>query len=460
MHVRDAPLDAVTAPAARDTRWLEVAALGAVAGVFAVAVRSTPLVVPLLPPLLVLHGLLLARRAPVRARAASFALLVAVIVVLPTLDFVGLAATGRLQYEHDGGVTITDRAVEHLLAGRDPYAVSYEPELRDQKLLIDGLLVPNPAGRHYPYGPLTFLLQVPVQAPLRALGIGLDARWLYLPVHLAVIAALAAWSLRRRGDLLPAILIGLNPAFVMWSWYGETDVWLLAGLVVMAWALSRDRPGLAGLALGFALATKLLLAPVAVVLVVWLAGKVVDRRLPVATVVRVLAGLLLPALVTALPFLLWHRDAFLEDVLWFHLGRTVDRWPIVGAGFPALLFDLDVLTDRYAPAPLWSTLLPTVAATLGTCRWLWRREGTQALFAAAAGLSLATVWFSRVFSLTYWWLPMTLLVLAALVPSSRLTAEGNGWRPGLSTQRVSLNSSSGRTGPTSHSGRRTESASR
>jgi hypothetical protein len=425
-------------PAGGVARWLEVTAIGAAGAVTAIAVRGTPLVVPLLSPLLALYGLLVARRAPVRARLAGFALLVAVIVVLPTLDFVGLAATGRTAYEHDGGVTLTDSAVEHLLAGQDPYAVSYEPALRNRMLVIDGLLVPNPVSDHYPYGPLTFLVQVPVQAPLEALGVGLDSRWLYLPVYLAVIAGLAAWSLRRRGDLLLPALLGLDPLFVMYFWYGETDVWLLAGLVAMAWALTRDRIGLAGLALGCALATKLLLAPVALLLAVWLAGQVAERRLAPAVLFRAVAGLVLPAVVTALPFLLWHPGAFLEDVLLYHLGLTADRYPIVGAGFPALLFDLNVLTDRYAPVPVWATALPTLAAAVGACRWLWRRDGVQSLLGAAAVLSLATVWFSRSFTVTYWWLPLTLLVLAALTPSLANRIAG--------TERVRPHSSGGRDG--------------
>ena len=104
-------------------------------------------------------------------------------------------------------------------------------------------------------------------------------------------------------------------------------------------------------------------------------------------------------------------------MLWFHLGRTVDRWPIVGAGFPALLFDLDVIRDRGAAAPVWSTMVPTVAALLAACAWVWRRPGVPALLGAGAAASLAALYFSRAFTMTYWWLPVALLSLAALAPT-------------------------------------------
>jgi hypothetical protein len=127
--------------------------------------------------------------------------------------------------------------------------------------------------------------------------------------------------------------------------------------------------------------------------------------------------------VTAAPFLLWHPGAVIEDVLLFHAGLAPPRYPISGAGFPALLFDLDVVHDRWAAAPLWSTLLPTVAALVGAAAWVWRRRGVADLLAAGAAVSLASVYFSRAFTTTYWWLPVAFLSLAAVPGPTRRPLE-------------------------------------
>jgi hypothetical protein len=152
----------------------------------------------------------------------------------------------------------------------------------------------------------------------------------------------------------------------------------------------------------------------------WVAGRAAAGLLPVRTAVRTGLALAAPALVCALPFLLWHPGAFLGDVLWYHLGLTPDRYPIVGSGLPALLVDLDVITDRLDPAPVWSTLLPSLAAAVVACRVAWRRHDPASLLLTAGGCFLAAVYCSRYFMATYWWVPMALAALALLVPFDRL----------------------------------------
>ena len=134
---------------------------------------------------------------------------------------------------------------------------------------------------------------------------------------------------------------------------------------------------------------------------------------------RTVGTLALPVAVTAAPFLLWDARAMLNDVVLYHAGLAPPRYPIGGAGFPALLFDLDVIHDRGAAAPAWSTLVPTVVALLAACAWVWRRTGVADLLVAGAAALLAALYFSRAFTVTYWWLPAALLSLAALAGASR-----------------------------------------
>lgn len=402
------------AAAAVDARWVELVLACLVAGGAFILGPRFLLVPSLLVPTLAVYAVALVRRWSAAGRLATFLLLLAVVGVAPTLLKLDASHTGSPTSGHDGGVIVTGRAVEELLAGHDPYTVSYVDDLSGGSLIVDGQRTENPIRDHYPYSPGTFLLQLPFMAPLLALGFTPDARWLYLLVYAALGVGLARWSLRERGHLLVPLLLLANPLFLPFFWQGETDILLLAGLVGLALALARQRPLAAALALGLALSTKLLLAPFALVFLVWLAAGARHGRPERSTAVRAAAVLVLPAALTAAPFLLWHPGAMLEDVLLFHAGLTPPRYPISGASFPALLFDLDVVHDRWAAAPLWSTLLPTVAALVAAGAWVWRRPRVADLLAAGAAASLASVYFSRTFTTTYWWLPVALLSLAAV----------------------------------------------
>jgi len=263
-----------------------------------------------------------------------------------------------------------------------------------------------------------------------ALGFSADPRWLYLLVYAALAVGLARWSLRARGELLVPLLLLANPLFLPFLWLGETDILLLAGLVGLAWALARERPVPGALALGLALSTKLLLAPFALVFLAWLAAGARHGGLHRSTAVRAAGALVLPSVVTMAPFLLWHPGAMIEDVLLFHAGLAAPRYPISGAGFPALLFHLDVIGDRWAAAPPWSTLLPTAASLAGACAWVWRRTNAADLLGAGAAASLAAVYFSRAFTTTYWWLPVVLVSLAAVATPRSLP-----WEPARNVAR-------------------------
>jgi hypothetical protein len=402
-------------PAALDPRWVELLLAGLVAGCAFIVLPRSIIVASLLAPAVATYAVALYRGWSMGGRLAAFLLFLAVVGVAPTLAAMDAYHTTWLPtFAHDGGVIVTGKATEELLAGHDPYRVSYAGSLRGSALLIDGAWTENPILDRYPYSPGTFLLQVPFSAAALLIGHVPDARWLYLLVYVALGVGLGRWSLRDRGDLLVPLLLLGSPLFLPFLWQGETDVLLLAGLAGLTWALARDRPVLAALALGVALSTKLLLAPFALVFLAWLAASVWRGGLDRSAALRAAGALAFPVAVTAAPFLVWDAGAMLRDVVLFHAGLAPPRYPIVGAGLPALLFELDVIHDRGAAAPAWSTLLPTLAALAAACVWVWRRYGVGDLLAAGAAASLASVYFSRAFTMTYWWLPVALVSLAAL----------------------------------------------
>ena len=166
------------------------------------------------------------------------------------------------------------------------------------------------------------------------------------------------WSLRERGHLGLALAVCLSPLLLPYLWQGVNDVLLVAGMAVLAVAVARGRVVLAGLALGMAVSVKLLVAPMVVLFLVWLAAESRSGRLDRCRGWQAAAAMLTAPLLVALPFLAWHPADFLTDAVGYHLGLVEDAYPIAGSGLPALLLHIGVLTDPFGPAPAWATTLP------------------------------------------------------------------------------------------------------
>lgn len=372
------------------------------------------------PALAVYAGVLFQARPSPGARVASLVVLVTALAVLPGLHHaVAFDHDPTMHHGHDGGVAVTDLAVRALLDGRDPYTESYAELVEGMPIFHGDRLVDNPIMHRYPYWPATLFVQVPVQAPLLWAGVSVvDARYVYLGVLLALCVGMARWSLRVRGDLLLAAAVALNPLVLSWVRWGTNDILAVGALALMGWALHRRRIVLAGLALGLALACKLLVAPAVVLFVVWLARRVRDRELDLRPAVRATAAAVLPMAVTAVPFLLWHPGAFLDDALWYHLGASAERFPIAGHGLPSLLYALRVIDDPMGPTPVWASTVPTLLALAVSAGWLWHRArtGPKTFLVVTTLATLAALWFSRDFMQNYWQVPMTLLALAVVAP--------------------------------------------
>jgi hypothetical protein len=362
------------------------------------------------------HGLVLARWPGRRAlRLACFALMLLLLAVLPAARYVRLTDRGVATLGHDGGVHVSDEAVRVLLAGHDPYRASYAPVLVHWRIDVQGRPAPNPLARHYPYWPGSLALLAAVEGPLRAIGHDPDPRVLYLLVYCLVGLWLARWSLRARGDLGLALAVCLNPLLLPFLWQGVNDVLLVAGMAVAAVALER-RVVLAGLALGAAMSVKLLVAPMVVLFLVWLAAEAGRGRLERGRAWRAAAASLLPAAVTAVPFLAWHPRDFLTDAVGYHLGLVADAYPIAGNGLPAYLLRAGVLHDPFGPSPLWATALPAAAVLLAGSWWVWVRPGARTLLWVSGLVMLGVLFFHRSFMFYYLDVPATALLLAALVP--------------------------------------------
>jgi hypothetical protein len=372
--------------------------------------------VAVLAGVVAVHGLVLARWPARRAaRLAWFGVLLVLLGVLPAVGYVRATDRGVVTRAHDGGLLVSDEAVRVLLSGRDPYQASYAEALAEWPIGVEGRPAPNPLADHYPYWPGSLALLTAVEGPLRVVGADPDPRLLYLLVWCLLGLWLGSWSLRARGDLLLALAVCLNPLLLPFMWQGVNDVLLVAGMAVAAVALAGRRVVLAGLALGVAVSVKLLIAPMALLFLVWLAAEARRGRLERGRAWRAAAATVVPGALVALPFLAWHPGDFLGDAVAYHLALVDDAYPIAGHGLPALLLRAGVLDDPFGPSPRWATALPAAVVVIVGVWWVWTRPGWRTLLWVSGLVLGGVLFFHRSFMFYYVNTPVTALVLAALV---------------------------------------------
>ena len=297
-----------------------------------------------------LAATLLAALTLLRRRLQVSGLLVLLIatVVVPTLALIALRwKTGAPILMHDGAYQ-TEEAMKLLLGGRDPYGVDYTTtSMRLWHWYVNAPI--DPSLYHYVYPPLAFLLPLPAYALAHWLGAPFDIRLVDLAVE--VVAALAILKLPWRWEwryLLLAALF-LDPFFYLAQ--GRNDILFLAPIILAVLAWARGHPLLAALAFGVAAAFKpfaVFFLPL-VALVLWRRSRAAHWS--TARLVVVLAGFVLPALVTIGPFFLWNPGAYWADTILFVSGSDPRRYPIQGYGFSAILLLLKIIPNPGAYFP-------------------------------------------------------------------------------------------------------------
>jgi hypothetical protein len=363
-----------------------------------------------------LHGLVLTRWPARRGlRLACLALMLVLLGVLPATRYVQATDRGNVHLAIDGSVLVSDEAVRVLLDGDDPYRASYKEVLAGSLIDVQGRPAANPLAGHYPYWPGSLGPLLAVEVPLRSLGLDPEPRVLYLLVYCLLGLWLGWWSLRERGHLGVAVAVCLNPLLLPYLWQGANDVLLVAGVAVAAVALTRRRVVLAGLALGAAVSVKHLLVPMVLLFLVWLAAEARHGRLGRGQAWRAAAAGVAPAVLAAAPFLAWHPVDLLTDTVGYHLALVTDAYPIAGEGLPGLLLRAGVVDDPFGPTPLWATALPAAAVVLLGAWRVWSRPGLRTLLGVSGLVMLGVLFFHRSFMLYYVAVPVTALLLAALV---------------------------------------------
>ena len=241
----------------------------------------------------------------------------------------------------------------------------------------------------YPYLPLTTVLLAPF-------------RWLASDVRAGLLLAglLTSWQLRRLAPAAPAALALLVLTHPHWAFLVDqswTEPLLLALLTAAVLAVSRDRPGLAVLALAGALACKQHVVLLLPLFAVWPAFGL--RRTAQS------AGL---ALAAVLPWLIWSPHQFWHDAVKANLDLGV---------IPRALCVPTLLLRHNIEVGFWFTLLALAVAYAVALLRLPRNASGLALGSALVLLALDLANKQSFFN--HYTLPLGLLVVAMAAAGNR-----------------------------------------
>jgi len=229
-----------------------------------------------------------------------------------------------------------------------------------------------------------------------------------------VLGLVGVWRLGRalagpRAGFLAALF--LDPFFYLAQ--GRNDILFLAPIVLGVLAWERDRPMLAALAFGAAAAFKpfaVFLLPL-LALLVWRRSRA--ERWSTARQLSVLAGLILPGLLTIAPFFLWNPGAYWADTVSFVSGSDPHRYPIQGYGFSEILLLLKIIPSpgAYFPFAILQALGTLPVFALGIRRVVGRPTLATVLWWATATLAVV-LFFSRFVNDNYLAVVLFLAILA------------------------------------------------
>jgi hypothetical protein len=369
------------------------------------------------------YALLAASGARPAARAVVIGLAAALLVVLPSVAFVGMGAAADRPYGQDGGVVQLPLAIDRILAGESPYGADYSSTVLARQARASTFWDEwggNPILHHHAYLPGTHLVMLPFHLAARAAFGGFDPRWVTLLFY-ALVALLAA-RLPAADDarLAAAGIAALNPLVYWHQIFGANDLVFVA-MVLGAVLLARaGRPVACGALLGLACATKQLAWPFAPFLLASLSGTRSFRDLagtwrrllpPVAAAGAVFLLVVLP--VAALDF-----RAFWGDVAVYNVGLPGgDNYPLGGTpgfGFANYLiyFGRVASLRDYFPFTVFYALLVPLGLLLLRAQL---KDGHPEWALATGGAALlASLYFSRVVHPNYLVPAAVVLPLAVL----------------------------------------------
>lgn len=298
-----------------------------------------------------------------------------------------------------------EAAVEFLLIGKNPYAMSY------QKTPM-GLWWPqNPALTHVIALPATILKSVPVSVLWKAAFGWYDERIAQL--FLLMLGLLSMVFLFRSKELRFAamILFVFNPLFLPFFLEGRSDIvflsFLLAALACLRWHHKQE----ALLFLALAVTSKHMAWFIVPFIGTYLAAIGYFRTHVIQKVFPSIAV----AAIIVLPFLLWDWRAFFEDIVSYPAGTIPTSYPINGYSFAVALKNVGWLGNSSSAYPAWLFELSLIPLLLWLLKDLYRRPSIGRLFLYYGLFLWPVLFFTRFFHDNYMGAILGIVIVGVLL---------------------------------------------
>jgi hypothetical protein len=341
-------------------------------------------------------------------------LLIAVIVIAPTVGWIYLRyTTVPHKFVHDGQIQI-EEAIKFLLAAKNPYAEDYLNTPMAQWIFREGDLTHNPGLYHFVYLPFLFVFSIPFYLSAQVTLGWFDQRMIYLPMFVMTLLFLSRMARARERQLALLILVGLNPLFSSFVVEGRNDIFVLFWLALSVLLIPQQRL-LSVVALAFACASKStawFILPFYAVYFFRLEGsdplRGRTRLLPIVVFVVLVA-------VIVLPFVFWDSNAFLDDVWHYTAGSTQFAYPIKSWGFGGIALTLGWIGDPLDVFPFGVLqLIFGLPVLFLLIRYQLAQNTTGRMWLCYGLFTFVIAFFSRVFNDNHLGYILTVFAIGAL----------------------------------------------
>lgn len=338
----------------------------------------------------------LSRGASIRGRALLVAALFAAVAVVPLLIHSAERIAGGPRVHVKSDVLVVEQAATHLLAGRDPYAVSF-----DKGPIASW---PEATRTHFPYLPAILLFGLP--KVVARLTPWTDPRLICLAATAAITIpslALAPVESKDRLRAFQVLLVLVSGAPLVFTSGKELPV--LALLLASLVALDRGHFLISGTAAGLAVSAHQLAWVVLPLLA--LAPRARKGRSGGQVTFVAAASV---AIVFIAPLVVWDAKAFIDDAIRYPLGlgQPVGSGQITPGGLVGRLFD----DARWLPLVVLCVAITAVIVVLA--RRAPNPNASEVALGAGSLLLVALLLAPRV-RIAYFAFPLNLLLWALLL---------------------------------------------
>lgn len=301
-------------------------------------------------------------------------------------------------------------AIRYLLDGKNPYAQNYFGTFLEQWRYSDKEV--NPALYHFVLPPFYILFALPFYFMGNHIFGFFDARMplLFLFLILLVVATKVVKDREKR--LLFLIILAFNPAMLIYTLEGRSDVFMFSFLLAGLYLLHKERYSLAGIPLALAFAVKQsawLLLPFYIAFLYF-------KKRDLVQSIKLATPFMATFTVIALPFLIWNSKAFIDSIVFYLSGSVAHSYPISGYGFGMVLREIGVIGDihQYYPFHIWQIIigLPLLVILIQ----FLRKAPSVSRLILAYGIFIFVFWYfsrylnnshlgylSMVFTTAYFW---------------------------------------------------------